>query len=377
MIIKPIPIILDSSTWIYLISSLSSPEKGIAVEFIEKLNENGFIPLLTWHNISELINIDSNDVARERISQFTYFENIYLLNYSNQQIPGSILDLRSFEFEIIHLNSIALNIDNRCNLFEKLYLSSGKNIYDIYYHYVDTFMSAVKKQFNQDILISSFNPHLLSNMMSKKLKTIKNIPFPTQQNKEFITAYKDHVENTIKTKGDKRLEGYEKCVSEDFSKIVTAIRGCFSNINSPVDILPAMYGLSNVELDENLTLQEAIFKLQYLKSNEIISKNTKIAVNDLNLINQDSILSWKIEKLLTAEINMRIAIDVNDRSHASNLTDKYLASFSPYFDVIVDKRIFDLLNRITRRDNQIKIKYHKLNTISNYKSLFEKIRNGA
>lgn len=327
-------LLLDNSTIVYLTEDIN-----IGIEKILSLFKKNIVPFITKEVLLEALDVDRKNQLRRNY----FFKNIPFyatLTYDNN-IVGSLTDLRLLEYKYLLENdgiNLIEKITGRIKIQKGELLNSES--------YLDDIQKMHKEELDKNFFISMSSsilykkPEILGKKLGDLSKTVTNIP---------LTELFSETENCFNKKGDKKISDNEikNYVKIFFDKYVIPF---YPRKESYFESLDKISYLPKEYINQNIRYEDFLLNMKYFSELEWIAKYMNVDIKRLIDIDEKLVLSWNIEREYSKIYTRQIANEYKRKNERSSVYDQYLACFSNYFDVIVDKRTYEILSKTGLRN---------------------------
>lgn len=348
MLITSKPIILDTSTWNYLI------KKGNLKESIKAYYLEGFIPLLTLHNIKELLNYNNESERKQRLIEL---ENVdYYYKFKNVEAPPSCLYLTKLEFDYILQNNKGsidyLEMEKFVN--ENLELVDGKKLLGDLYLHTEILSRHTNK--NEAGKFFSSVPSQLHSIDYDPNTKLNELNIPNNFESAYI-AQKEKIKENIIKKGDKKKQHLVDQIDGLLDKVFADINN--NKNKNKIEFFSSLSGLEPDEISLDMTFKEYLDKMELYSKLKNIASIMGIEYKTLASINYTHVPTLNLDIKFQDQYKLELIKDKPRRAEASIHEDRYLSFFSLYWNVIVDSRTRNILDKI-KGELPLELKY-KLN----------------
>lgn len=348
MLITSKPIILDTSTWNYLLI------KGNLKESIKSYYLEGFIPLLTLHNIKELLNYNNESKRKQRLIELESVD--YYYKFKNIEAPPSCLYLTIIEFEyILKQNKDTIDyLEMEEFVNERLELVDGKTLLgDLHLH--TEILSKYTNKNEVGKFFSSVPPQLHSINYDPNTK-LNELNIPNNFESAYITQKEKIKENIIK-KGDKKKQHLVDQIDDLLDKF---LKDLYNNKSkNKIEFFSDLSGLEPEEISLDMTFKEYLDKMELYSKLKNIASIMGIEYKRLANIDYTHVPTLNLDIRFQDQYKLELIKDKPRRAEASIHEDRYLSFFSLYWNVIVDSRTSNILDKI-KGNFPLELKY-KLN----------------
>lgn len=370
-IIKPSFISLDSSHLNNLSDQLSSSkavERKQATDFGNLLQEKGFVLVLSIHHILEMIAIEDEEKAKQRLAFLRSRPLVGWIAPANESPAlGSVVDIMAAEawaaLTIEKSDAISIRDHVAPNLFK---VGTGEEAVAPYVEQWRLLQLVAQEQARKSQVIASIAPTKVGlngkmtvfDLLNGKLRS------PTELIKK-KNEMKASLSNEIEVRGDRRIKNAFG-VSEYFYDDVFNMPHPTNNLNFVSKVLADNY-ISLNELNQKTTTDEighlAEFRKMLICASEASKFNFRYRIKD---IKQYQIPSWVVQDSLRVHRQ-----DLLERK-GSDITDKFLACLASYAAItFVDKRTKQNFSQAAKKSCEFAKLIRRVEKASNYVKIGE------
>ncbi|MDP8227057.1 MAG: hypothetical protein P9L89_05405 [Candidatus Celaenobacter polaris] len=373
LITRPILIAIDNSilgkiSKDYYSKNFVKQQK--AVEFIENVKVQGYLPIFCFHHIGEILQHENENVVFERLSIIRKFPQVAWVKSVSQNLSvGSIIDIHGTEIQKIS-QSPDITLYELIDFVrsELVSYSTGSDFIEM----IEPECYAIQQLNLLDIqkgkAVNSIS-HVRDPEPDKiKLSVLKTSRLKTQNE---VSGSFEHLRNhylsELEKRGDKKLRDREGAVLNFLQSVCECGKELYKQPRGSLykNFLNA-FGVDEKHVDENWTIGELGYFATFMKKLLVISRTFHLEEDAVLKLPLSKYPSWHI----WVELDKCIRKEKN--AHGSNIIDKYLASFSLYADIlVVDKRVKEYFEQIIRREHRFSMLEGKIVKSSDYSKLFE------
>lgn len=338
-----------------------------AKNIINLFYERGGVFVITWHHLEELLAHKNYDIVKRSIEFLQHLPIVASIKSNSENFLGSIMH--------IEIKELSNNINNENDNLEVIIKKTKEDLFNF---------SSGKKFLEQFLLIQPFlRERALLNANKKreivsisrakslrignpKLSDLKIGEINSPEKAKFILEYMEkQLASEIKVKGDKKIESADISAKEFLSSIS---KNMAKFINSPSPSFEELFlkkqNITNKEFENLKNMEEYDLLIIFKGRIKSISKNFSIENKKKVLeIEEKSCPTWLLWKEL---YKCRIKAE---RVSGSDINDAFLSGLCMYVDLtIVDKRTYEYLSQIKRKNEILKPligRFEKLSTYSN------------
>lgn len=338
---------LDSSHWAGLCASLiEKPSRADATRRLRGLANNGWIPAISFHQLSELLAHENERTAIARLSALRHVQTLAsVVGSTDDNVPGTVVDVQRLEIIAATDDPDADAEVVRAKVRRAfLKMTTGDAIVEA--------MMPIAHPVRAQILARQEHKRETASISQAVVLDQSRMPFDLNGTARSPAAAKAHLatltanlSEELARRGDRRLTDphasattFIDSLNEHWSAIATSPQ--------PVAEILKAAGLT-VEDVANLNTIGQVGELAHFRRNiEISAAGTAISKTNLQNLSQDRVPTWRIHRALLRHRQVRPHVEGGD------LTDSHLLSLAPYFDAIsVDKRTAEDIRRIRQHDS--------------------------
>jgi len=339
-----------------------------ASETIAYLNENGFVPFISFHHIQEILQHENERVVFRRWSLINKFPIVaWMCSYEDSKILGSIFDIH--QLEVKHL------LENKNRTFDELISHFKTRL--VQYSTGEEFVTIFEPVYCQlrdlglvDIQRSK-EIESLSHVRDKEVDKIKltqlnhSMLKNPEEVRSYMAKYEKDLSSLLEDKGDSKLKNHKSVASKFVTEVENVGQALYSD-SSP-SLLEAFVLNSGVRMDQ-ITSKTTVGDLGYLaiynsKLSHIL-ESLKIPLERARELSPEKHTTWVIWECLD-----KIMKNEN-MAHGSNMVDKHMSILALYVDVFtVDKRVKEYFRQLARKKSVLSGYFNNIVKLSSYSDL--------
>lgn len=342
-------ICLDSATigkLSYDYFSNDTKRNHAATFIISWLVDTGLFPLITFHHIEELLQIEDDRTVVERIAFIKQLPVVvWPKRYDSSGGLGDIVDLIALEVKAI-VDSPSSDRQGIINTVKNNILrhGSGEGLVESCYdewmllrpHWIDRISK--KRQ------IASIT-HSKATNENVKLKEYRGGTARCKDDAFFITELMaKKLGSELKVTGDEKLENPDLVAREFMKNIFDNGLDIYDFDGDPVDAILDIVGIDKGIVSDKMTISQIGYLATIQKKLEVAIRRTDIKYEDIR-----DIIYSNVPPSLFIDLEIEKASHSQQRGSGSNLNDRFIMGYAFYADFIeVDKRTLDSLSRVMR-----------------------------
>jgi len=347
-------VILDTSHFVGLVNDWISPSydrRHAARMFIPGLVERGWLPLLCWHQLEELLQHENDELVDARLRFLWSLPLIAWIRPSDPSAgPGSVMDVLKAEVMAAHAHSEADVLQVRALVRERLF-SVGKAteaIPDSFREWRMLRPALADQQQNARRITAisrwrsvDIDGTRIVDWMDKPLREVGDTD-------RLLQHHRSNLSNEIAVRGDKRIADPVMMAATFFSQIASD----FPAMSAGGELPPAVQCLVNAGLSLNdinplATFAETMDLLAFHNRLRVVSEASGLSFQEL----KRTVTRNRLPVNVIGECMRAYAHDQPERK-GSELNDGNLLCLAPYADVTyVDKRTLESVRRAKRKNN--------------------------
>ena len=294
---------------------------------------------VTWHQLFEIAGTESYEAFRGRLDALRQVDTVYSLNIDQPGELGSIVDLQLVEMREllkqrpVSIERLTLAVEDEIHPIElSKYIPSSEALYKY-----------AKLHGVREATLSLTNPYIINKHYTKKMSELKGHVFDPSRDESAKATLEDYGNLLVdrrapKDRADNVINVLKAGVSERKNE--------FMSYANPWKMIETMVG---EQVDPNLQLSHYLRKLDFKTkmrhfADRLHVDNAATSAIDIN----DTILMNLISEL-TDTLYRELSRDNSRPFEPGNATDIKLAAYSLFMTTYVDKRTFDLANRVSNR----------------------------
>lgn len=341
-------VVLDTAHWAGLVADVTSNDREkrrAALVYIPNLIERGWLPLICWHHVEELLQHGDDQVVDNRLR---YLRSQPLLAWIRPLDPeaglGSVLDILRAEASAALRLPEADAIRVR-DVVKKDLIAVGTGV------------DAIPEIFRDwRLLRDALSEHQQNNRRVAAIarwratdidnKPISELLGKTARNPNDAARVLDHLrknlKNEIATRGDKRIPDAAAMATEFIDQVVRDNQAGSEDFeDDPVIRILRSAGLQSEDIDLSATFGETMDFLTFQNRLRIATQGFNVPWSTLSR----SVTQRQLPVIVIEEAMRRHAQDQKERK-GSELNDTHLLCLAPYADMTyVDKRTLENLRR--------------------------------
>lgn len=341
-------VVLDTAHLAGLVHDINSGNSArvlAAQRFIPDLLEKGWLPLLSWHHIEELLQHRDDQLVDARLQ---YLRNQPLLAWirplNPETGPGSVLDILRAEAcaalqlpgaDVIRVRDIA-----KRDLIE---VGAGFDAIPEGFRNWRLLREALAENQQNNRRVAAIARWRATDIDNKSIAELLGQSARTSDEAVRVLGYlRNNLENEIKTRGDKRIADATAMANGFISQVVrdglTAIK---KSEDDPLIQILKNEGLQPNEIDSSATFGEVMALLKFRSRLRIVMDGLNMPWATLSR----RVTQTQLPVIVIEEAMQRHAQDQKERK-GSELNDTHLLCLAPYADMTyVDKRTLESLRR--------------------------------
>lgn len=351
VLLQPKIIALDTAHYADIAKDYSSKDSGKYLEverFCASLADNGYIPILSFSHIEELIRHMNDDVVRKSLKLISSFPLIaWIGSFQYPRVMGSIADILAFEAKEAFEKPSCSVLDVRDRVKPQiLQFGSGFEAISPFVEQWSLVRGWTLQRYQRSMDIVAIARSDFTKIAKVKIRDIVN--GRTRADEDIALQLKKltaALAKDVKERGDKRIASPD-LTADKFMRSV-AERGAKLSKRSvaPVADLLALDGINLASLDPNATFEDVGDIAAFFKKLEVANLNIQLPLDKLkSVVTEDRVPSGVLQAGFR-----RYGQDHHERK-GSELGDTYLACLAPYVDAaFVDKRTLENTVRARRK----------------------------
>jgi len=323
------------------------PDSPYAKE-LKRLVEEGFIvPFLTEHQLHEIAQHENDEVFLSRLAFLGGLKTVASIADSIYGVSlGNILDLREHEIRCL--------LDQPGATTEEVVAEVRPTVRG-QFHSGPEFVTVAKEVLH--LFRQGFHKKMVGH--AAEVANLTHFPFEDmdtplfsdeatrghrtpEEVKQWFETKKPELLAKIKAFGDDRLGDPEKVIEREFADNVENIGKLANDPRGFMSALCDHFGVRVDRLPVNPTLGDAGSEAIFVANLKLHAERMKVSFEELFAsIRKEQLPSWVIWD------GLRKKMSNAQRTSGSNLTDRFLACFGPYVDILqVDRRNKDFLRQL-------------------------------
>lgn len=380
LVSRPRLVVLDTSHLANLAAdaaSTDSDRRRSAQHFVPNIADHGWVPLLCWHQLDELLQHGDDDMVDARLR---YLRGLPLVAWvaasSAATGPGSIVDVLAAEVTAALARPDGDAIEVRDLSREHLMcFGSGSEAIPECLREWRLLRSALADRQERSRKVAAISKWSTAQIANTRISSwVRGEPRKSHDVERSLTDAREALAQEISTRGDKRIT--DPCaMAREFMDEVEQLGEQVTAIDSESPAVAALLaaGLEHDDIDLDATF-EATMDLVIFR-------------NRLRLVADSCGLSWpevkaKVKQdqlpVILIERSMRAYAQDQPERKGSDLTDVHLLCLSPYADMTyVDKRTLESVGRIRRQDQVVNRILGNVGKASAYPQIYRQLARGA
>jgi hypothetical protein len=350
-------VVLDTSHLSQLVFDWFSRDierRLVAAEFVRNLVERGWLPLLSWHQISELLQHRDDSLVDARLSYLRGWPMAaWLTGDKPHVIPGSVFDVFRAEVRAAYAypNLDLLGVRDAAR-GELLSYGAGSEAIPASlsdWRVLRPFLAEYQEDARKITVIS---PWRATDIDNTRLADLVGKPLRDAQSVDAALAHiRCLLEKEIAARGDKRIESPREMAAGFMSEVITHAQRAFPEDLAVMPLVGMLQsaGLEPDDIDLNATFREAMSLGMFRRR--------------LKMASEEDALPWeRVKEVVTADRIPSAFIQEAIRLHAqdqperkgSDVNDLSLLCLAPYVtETFVDKRTLESVRRAKQKVPQL------------------------
>lgn len=353
MLSSPSLVVLDSSHISRLVTDWTSNthvNKRSAERFIPRLVELGWMPLLSWHQVAELLQHGNDRLVDMRVRYLRSWPMVTWVRAGQPNaMPGSVLDILSAEVRAAYaqpnLDAVGVRDAARSTL-----LAYGKGI-DVAPPSLSDWRdlrALIDKQQKHSRKVAAISPWRALEINSTRLADWLDKSLQSAESVDMrLSAVRRRLEEEIRTRGDKRIENPAEMADEFMSDVAANVEEALADDTSiplPLRII-LKAGLEPDDIQPQTTFRDAMEVIIFRQRLKMIAEYEQLPWSKVKeVVTRDRIPSAIISEALRTHGH-----DQPERK-GSDVNDASLLCLAPYADkTFVDKRTQESVRRAKQK----------------------------
>ena len=362
---------IDSSQYIDLIKDLNSSESHRirrSKEFQETVYSCGYVPLLTFHHIAELLKHQDVAVVRDSVIFVKKLPAVaWISDFNDGMQVGSVLDVLAAEAIVAYKNPQFDSLQVKQAAAAKLlHFGTGEEVISPFLgewqQLQPHLLESDKRQ--KEIMAISGSRHL--NCGKIKIDTFVNTQINSPEEfARFLQELKTKLNDDVKRYGDKSISDTD--FIHDFLEDIRAQgQKLGQSGENPLLGLLKTVGIEPTDIPKKLRLSDIGGLAAFFRQLEIVGPKIGIELSALKRnVRIENIPSWIIQHTLRANR------DPSLRRSGSELVDRHLVCLAAYADVtLVDKRTNDNVKRARNKSEPFTKLVNRIEKVAHYGEIF-------
>ncbi|MGE0851868.1 MAG: hypothetical protein AB7O44_19960 [Hyphomicrobiaceae bacterium] len=360
---------LDSShlsTWCDDCLSGNGTRNGIARNFERALAEHGMVPLLCLHHIEELLAVDDVRRAAERVQFLASRPAVAWIAsvHDAASIPGSVVDILSHEVRTAFSNPCLDAARVRDAVRPRLVrYGTGEQFAALFTGRWQWLRLEARARAERSRHIVAVSRSTSWDISSMTIEELANKPLRTAQ--EAVVRFsrmRQSLSNEIRERGDKRIANPETVSAEFIEEVVRTTGPLPLTARDLIHRSLLPYDISPCELTPGMTVGELGELMIFRKRLRMASDAVRVPWDEAKArITKRQLPAMIIDRAL------RLYGQDQPERKGSEMTDRDLATLSPYADIItVDRRTKEDFRRALSRAPDIRLLVRQVEKASRY-----------
>ena len=367
---KPKLVAIDSSQYIDLIKDLNSsegPRIRRSKDFQEDLHERGYVPLISFHHIAELLKHQDSTVVRDSV---IFIKNLpaiaWVSDFEDRMKVGSVLDVLAAETTVAYENPQFNSLMVKQAASQRLlHFGTGehaiKPFLGEWQQLQPHLLQSDKRQ--KEVMAISGSKYL--NYRKTKIDKFANFQINSpEESARFLKQMKMKLNDDVKRSGDKAISDTD-FIDEFLDDIRMQGEKLGQSGGNPLLALLKSFGVNPANIPAKLRLSEIGDLAAFFRQLEIVAPKIGTELDALKRnVRLENIPSWIIPH------TMRTSRDPSLRRSGSELVDRHLVCLAAYADItFVDKRIKDNVQRARNISDTFSTLVHKIEKVPHYSEI--------
>jgi len=338
-----------------------------AHQVISHLNNEGYVPFLSFHHIREILQHQDDEVVFNRWSLIKKFPTVaWICSSVDENVLGSIVDLHELEVRLL-LENKSDHLEKFANLVKSKYIkySSGEEFiehFELLYCQVRE-LGMIDIQRGKEIESLSHvrskdvDNTRLSELFDSKLRT-------PEETKEFMKQFESDLVESLTREGDEKLSDPQDVAKSFVNEVLDEGEKLYS---SNLTLYESFVKSAGVRLDQ-VTPKTTVGELGYLG---VYNQKVKQILESLGVPEEREVelspseqISWIIWK------HMDKAMKSGKRASGSNMEDRHMGILALFTDIFTaDKRVHEYFRRLSRSEPSIYARMGEVVKLSKYSDL--------
>lgn len=344
MIISPRFFALDSSHLGEMARDATRPAtRSATFALLRELAADGWLPVLGWHHISELIQHGDDEIVEDRLRFIHNLPAIaWIRPYGSGRHVGTIVDLFAHEVDAAinnprgNCSEIAREVSS-----EVFLVGTGAEALASYEDHWDSIRELVFQQQERTRETASLSQF---GMIDDSSEPLRDLLEGQRRSPEAAAAVlkqlRRSVTENLASRGDNKLRDPASTAESFVSEVVDEGAPFYSGVDDPISEYLRNLDVDPSELDPDGTRGQLYELAEFRRKLRVLDGQMRVPWKVLRQTNPALIPSWQIQRACRA--NRAPA----PRAKGSDINDVYLACAAPYCErVFVDKRTFESFRR--------------------------------
>ncbi len=338
-----------------------------AHQVVSHLNSKGYIPLLSFHHIREILQYQDDEVVFNRWSLIKKFPTVaWICSIKDENVLGSIVDLHELEIQLL-LENKNDHLARFTDLVRSKYIkySSGEEFVEhfepLYCQIRDLGMIDIQRGKE----IESLTHVRSKNIDNTKLFELFDSRLRTPQEvRAFMREFESNLVESLKQVGDAKLTSPQSVAKSFVDEVIAEGKQLYS---SEQPLYESFVKLAGVRLDQ-VTPKTTVGELGYLgvynqKVRQLLGFLGIPEEKEVELLPKEQI-SWIIWK------HMDQAMKSDKRASGSNIEDRHMGILALFTNIFTaDRRVHEYFRRLSKSEPSIYAQMGKIVKLSKYSDL--------
>lgn len=352
-------------------SSRRAAERQAASGFVSTLFRLGWVPVLSWHHLDELLKHHRIEVASDRLKFIRSLPAIaWVRSAADEILPGAVVDILAWEAKAATevTGDGALEVRDRAAT-HMLAFGTGDEAVAWFvdgWEVLRPFLWAREARSREIVAISrsTVMDEMSLDRVTEWLRSNLNEPTETTRKSQELHEL---LSQEIKNSGDRRIPNAEDISARFFEDVFDSAAALRSGGASPVRQYLRSIGIDEADITLKTTMEDVTDLARHRKRLRLVSDAISTPYERLKSeATLDRIPSCIIQK------GMEMHRQRHREHKGSDLTDAYLACLAPYVDIcFVDKRTHENVIRAKRKSPLVTSLAQSVQKLGYYKDAVE------
>jgi hypothetical protein len=356
MLVRHRLVVLDTAHLAGLVADVVSDNeerRRVALRFVPDLIEKGWLLLLCWHHVEELLHHDDEDLVDARLR---YLWSLPLLAWIRPADPGtgpgSIVDLLRSEVAAMLRSPGAGVLEVRDSAREDvIVVGPGPAAIPESFRDWRHLRPALAARQHGGRRVAAISPWRATDFGKSPIGTWFDRPARSlDEAARVLGTLRGQLAREIRARGDKRIADADAMANEFMQAVVrNGLAAVNSGVASPAVQLLLNAGLEPADIDPSLTFDETMDLLIFQKGLRVAADGLRVPWAEV----KRSVTRAQLPVTVIEEAMRHHAQDQPERK-GSGPSDTHLLCLAPYADVtFVDKRTMENVRRIRRKGSVV------------------------